>query len=87
MTTGAPVSDTIFRAYDIRGVVGKTLTPEVVFQIGHAVGSLAFDRGERGVVVGRDGRLSGPHLPAARTRPLGPTVPGARDNLRPPAAR
>jgi phosphomannomutase/phosphoglucomutase len=52
----------IFRAYDIRGVVGKTLTAGVVRLIGQAVGSEALQRGRNTVVVGRDGRLSGPML-------------------------
>ena len=52
----------IFRAYDIRGVVGESLTADVVKQIGRAIGSEAFDRGEQKVVIARDGRLSGPEL-------------------------
>ena len=52
----------IFKAYDIRGVVGKTLTPPVVRSIGQALGSLALDRGRDTIVVARDGRLSGPEL-------------------------
>ncbi len=60
--TSAGPDPSIFRAYDIRGVVGKTLTPEVVFQIGKAVGSEALALGEQSVIVGRDGRLSGPDL-------------------------
>ncbi len=49
----------IFRAYDIRGVVKDTLTPDVVYGIGNAIGTLVLERGETAVVVGRDGRLSG----------------------------
>lgn len=52
----------IFRAYDIRGIVGESLTAEVVKQLGRAIGSEAFDRGEQKVVIARDGRLSGPEL-------------------------
>ncbi len=52
----------IFRAYDIRGIVGETLTREKVFQIGRAIGSEAETRGCRQIVVARDGRLSGPEL-------------------------
>ncbi|MDR0528104.1 MAG: phosphomannomutase/phosphoglucomutase [Zoogloeaceae bacterium] len=59
------LSAEIFKAYDIRGVVGKTLTAEVVRQIGMALGALAAERGQRGIAVGRDGRLSGPELSAA----------------------
>ncbi len=52
----------IFRAYDIRGIVGQTLDAGVAEQIGHAVGSLLHQQGLRDIVVGRDGRLSGPIL-------------------------
>jgi phosphomannomutase/phosphoglucomutase len=55
----------IFKAYDIRGIVGKTLTPEVVEAIGHAIGSEATARGQKAIAIGRDGRLSGPELIAA----------------------
>ncbi len=58
----------IFKAYDIRGVVGKTLTPEVVQAIGHAIGSEAIARGQKTIAIGRDGRLSGPELIAALSR-------------------
>ena len=52
----------MFRAYDIRGIVGSTLTEENVFLIGKAIGSLARELGDTQVVVARDGRLSGPML-------------------------
>ena len=52
----------IFRAYDIRGIVGQTLDAGVAERIGHAVGSLMHQQGLRDIVVGRDGRLSGPLL-------------------------
>ncbi len=52
----------IFREYDIRGVVERDLTSKVVRDIGQAVGSLAAERGETSVAVGRDGRLSSPLL-------------------------
>ena len=55
----------IFKAYDIRGIVDKSLTPEVVRQIGQALGSLARERGQSAIAVGRDGRLSGPELAGA----------------------
>ena len=58
----------IFKAYDIRGIVGKTLTPEIVEAIGHAIGSEATARGQRAIAIGRDGRLSGPELVAALAR-------------------
>ncbi len=49
----------IFKAYDIRGIVGKTLTDEIVEQIGHAIGSEAVARKQHSIAIGRDGRLSG----------------------------
>ncbi len=52
----------IFKAYDIRGIVDDTLTPEIVTKIGQAIGSEAAKRGQDKVVVARDGRLSGPDL-------------------------
>ena len=52
----------IFRAYDIRGVVGQSLDPGIAELIGHAVGSLMHEQGLKEIVVGRDGRLSGPSL-------------------------
>ncbi len=55
----------IFRAYDIRGVVNRTLTANAVRLIGLAIGSEAIQRGRRTVIVGRDGRLSGPALSKA----------------------
>jgi phosphomannomutase/phosphoglucomutase len=56
---------TIFRAYDIRGIVDRTLTTAVVEQIGRAIGSEALQLGRDTIVVGRDGRLSGPKLSEA----------------------
>lgn len=56
------VPASIFRAYDIRGIVGKTLTPETVQLIGKALGSEAATRGETTIVVARDGRVSGPAM-------------------------
>ena len=52
----------IFKAYDIRGIVGKSLTAAIVRRIGHALGSLAAEQGQQAIAVGRDGRLSGPEL-------------------------
>ncbi|MDR3054155.1 MAG: cbb3-type cytochrome oxidase assembly protein CcoS [Zoogloeaceae bacterium] len=52
----------IFKAYDIRGIVGKTLTPAIARQIGQALGSLAREKNQRAIAVGRDGRLSGAEL-------------------------
>ena len=56
------ITSSIFKAYDIRGIVEKELTPEVVKLIGMAIGSESISQGERGIVVGRDGRLTGPIL-------------------------
>ena len=56
------LSAAIFRAYDIRGIVGINLTKEIVFDIGRALGSEAKELGCRTIVVGRDGRLSSPTL-------------------------
>ncbi len=66
--TNAPAS--IFRAYDIRGIVDDTLTEKVVYNIGRALGSEALARGDNTVVVGRDGRLSSPKLSAALIKGL-----------------
>ena len=63
MTTS--VSAEIFRAYDIRGIVGATLTAQVVRAIGQALGTLALEAGGTTIAIGRDGRLSGPELSAA----------------------
>ena len=52
----------IFKAYDIRGVVDRTLTVEAARAIGQALGSEAAAQGVHEVAVGRDGRLSGPKL-------------------------
>jgi phosphomannomutase/phosphoglucomutase len=58
----------IFRAYDIRGIVATALTPEVTEVIARAVGSEAKDRGVNAIVIGRDGRLTGPQLSQALAR-------------------
>ena len=55
----------IFRAYDIRGILGDALDPELVRRIGGAIGAEAHHRGVQTVVVGRDGRHSSPGLRAA----------------------
>ncbi|MBL8395880.1 MAG: phosphomannomutase/phosphoglucomutase [Candidatus Accumulibacter sp.] len=61
----APLPQEIFKAYDIRGIVGRTLTADIIRRIGHGLGSLALERGQRAIAVGRDGRLSGPELAVA----------------------
>jgi phosphomannomutase / phosphoglucomutase len=60
----------IFKAYDIRGVVGRQLSVPVVELIGRALGTEMRSAGGAGVAVGRDGRLSGPELSQALTRGL-----------------
>jgi phosphomannomutase/phosphoglucomutase len=56
------IDRSIFRAYDIRGVIGKTLSPAVAQLIGQAIGSEVRAKRQQTVVVGRDGRISGPEL-------------------------
>lgn len=60
-----PLSKTIFKAYDIRGVIGSTLDEDIARRIGQAFGAAALAKGEHKVVIGRDGRLSGPGLAKA----------------------
>jgi phosphomannomutase len=67
------VDTSIFKAYDIRGVVGKTIDERFAEHLGRAFGSEAVAAGERAVAVGRDGRLSGPGLAAALIRGLAST--------------
>ena len=64
------VESGIFKAYDVRGVVPATLDEPLAEALGRAYGTLARDMGERTVVVGRDGRLSGPALAIALMRGL-----------------
>ena len=59
------IDRSIFRAYDIRGVMGETLDAGVAELIGQAIGSVMHDQGLMDIVVGRDGRLSGPELTEA----------------------
>ena len=56
------LSPSIFKAYDIRGIVPSTLTEDVALGLGRAFGTVARAQGETLVAVGRDGRLSGPAL-------------------------
>lgn len=56
------VPTSIFRAYDIRGIVGEDLTAETVYALGLAIGSLAIEMKQEELVVARDARLSGPEL-------------------------
>ncbi|MDO8927151.1 MAG: phosphomannomutase/phosphoglucomutase [Sideroxyarcus sp.] len=64
----ANVPKEIFKAYDIRGIVGKSLTDEIVEAIGHALGSEALARKQHTIAIGRDGRLSGPDFAKALAR-------------------
>ncbi|HSV68702.1 MAG TPA: phosphomannomutase/phosphoglucomutase [Methylibium sp.] len=67
------VDASIFKAYDIRGIVGTTIDERFAEHLGRAFGSEARAAGERAVAVGRDGRLSGPGLAAALIRGLAST--------------
>jgi phosphomannomutase/phosphoglucomutase len=58
----AAVDPGIFRAYDVRGVVGKNLNRQVARLLGQSIGALMVEKGLREIVVGRDGRQSGPEL-------------------------
>ena len=60
----------IFKAYDIRGIVDDTLTEDITFKIGQAVGSEVIAKGGDSIVIGRDGRLSGPRLAEALSNGL-----------------
>ena len=64
------LSPTVFKAYDIRGVVPATLTEELAEALGKSFGTVALAAGEKVVAVGRDGRLSGPAISAALVRGL-----------------
>lgn len=58
----ANIARDIFKAYDIRGIVGKTLTNEAAYLIGKAIATRAAEKGITRIALGRDGRLSGPEL-------------------------
>ena len=62
------VAAEIFKAYDIRGIVGKSLTSETVELVGRALGSEARRRGGTVISIGYDGRLSGPAFADALAR-------------------
>lgn len=59
------LSPTLFKAYDIRGIVGQTLDASIAYDIGRAFGAAVLAQGEHAAIVGRDGRLSGPELSTA----------------------
>ena len=56
------LNSVIFRAYDIRGVFGEELTCEVVGEIAKAIGTIAHQKNQKNIIVGRDGRVSSPEL-------------------------
>lgn len=56
------VDASIFKAYDVRGVVDQTLTEDAVRAVGRVLGTMALDYGVKRFCVGRDGRLSGERL-------------------------
>ncbi len=56
------INPEIFREYDIRGEVGKTLNEDIVYALGRSIGSEAYARGEQKILVARDGRISSPQL-------------------------
>ena len=64
------LSASIFKAYDIRGIVPATINEEVAEALGRAFGTVALREGEKTVAIGRDGRLSGAALAAALKRGL-----------------
>ncbi|MCB1998604.1 MAG: phosphomannomutase/phosphoglucomutase, partial [Rhodoferax sp.] len=64
------VHASVFKAYDIRGIVGQTIDERFALHLGRAFGSQAVAEGEKAVAVGRDGRLSGPGLVKALIRGL-----------------
>ncbi len=66
----AQLTPGIFKAYDIRGILDQTLDTTIARQIGQAFGTAVRARGESTVVIGRDGRLSGPSLSAALAQGL-----------------
>jgi phosphomannomutase / phosphoglucomutase len=64
------IPETIFRAYDIRGVVGEGFTANNIYTIARALGTEALSRDIKTLVIARDGRLSGPELSAALSQGL-----------------
>lgn len=64
------INPSIFKAYDIRGIIGQSFNADVALQIGRAFGNAALAKGETSVVIGRDGRLSGSELSAALAQGL-----------------
>ena len=73
------IDPSIFKAYDVRGVVGRSLTNEAARAIGAALGSQACEQGVREIAIGRDGRLSGPALRDALSEGIRSTGCGVVD--------
>ena len=73
------IDPSIFKAYDVRGIVDRSLTKEAVRAIGAALGSEARAQGVREIAIGRDGRLSGPALSDALTDGIRSTGCGVVD--------
>ncbi len=73
------VDASLFKAYDIRGIVDRTLTTDAVRRIGAALGAEALGLGNSEIVVGRDGRLSGPKLRDALIEGIRSTGTGVVD--------
>jgi phosphomannomutase/phosphoglucomutase len=63
--TPMDVPASLFRAYDIRGVVGDTLTASLAERLGQALATLVQEQGGRQIAVGRDARVSSPSLAEA----------------------
>ena len=71
MAQTATISRSIFRQYDIRGIVGKDLTTDVAYAVGRGYATYLHEKGVSGAVaVGRDNRPSGPALRDALVRGL-----------------
>ncbi|MBU0688675.1 MAG: phosphomannomutase/phosphoglucomutase [Gammaproteobacteria bacterium] len=66
MSSAVPAE--IFKAYDIRGIVGKSLTNDIITLLGHAIGTEAKARQQHTIAIGFDGRLSGPAFSQALAR-------------------
>ena len=64
------IPETIFRAYDIRGLAEEQLNDQVVYAIGLAIGSEALDQGQQAVILCADGRHSSPRISAAMSKGL-----------------
>ncbi len=64
------IDPVVFRAYDIRGIVEGSLTEAAVYEIARAIGTMANEQGQQGIVVARDGRVSSPMLGEALIKGL-----------------